>query len=183
MLGCQVFCFNNLQMPPFFFAAVLPQRLAMIRHIHLHYLEHKPHCPDKTVDLASEHPRTCLSCNFCQWLDNIKKSFTGIRSILLTVDFCIELTPYHSPMAKVQAHLSMQTPWVARLISLNNSMKAALVLEMKVRFLKQTLIATEETSAWQRESRSKVQFFETQLKEKLKKTRDPRDAIVDIPDQ
>lgn len=183
MLDCQVFCFNNLQMPPFFFAATLPQRLAMIRHIHLHYLEREPHCPDKTADLTSEHVRACLSCNFCQWLDNIKKSLTGIRSILLTIDFCIDLTSHHSPMAKVQAHLSMQTPWVVRLISLDHSMKAGLMLEMKLRFSNQTMSSTEETFVWQRKSRSKLQFFESQLKEKLKKTRGPRDAIVDIPEQ
>ena len=173
----QTFCFSNLHRPPSFFIAKLPQRLALIRRIHLHYI-HLPYhddlslCPHPESDLFRDKPlRRCPPCNFCRWLECIKKFLTGIRSINMTLVFSSRVNVALTPQ------LWLNAPWVARLLALKQALHVAITVKM-------------ETSSPPYEGNypAIVQYmenfdsFRSNFLEKLDSSRGPLDTVIDIPD-
>ena len=141
----------------------------MIRHIHLHYYEGMALCSNKTVDFKYRHIRECSSCSFCHWLERVKKSLTGVRSIYITLAF-------YRDVSISLPQISMKATWVAELIALKESSHASIAIEMKMSF-------RGALSRIDRDEYLKgLRFFESDLRKKLESSRGTGDTVIDIPE-
>lgn len=125
--------------------SVLSQRLAQIRRIGLYYQESQLSKPCHRVSSAEHRARQCLGCNFCHWLELIKRSMVGLRAVNLFI--YLNLAGSNKP--------SFDDQWVQRLLALQQQTNAIADLEVK---------PCDWVALPKVESLSR---FETQLKAKL----------------
>ena len=110
----QIFCFSHLDNPPYFINATLPQRLAKIRRIHLHYEECKAHNPSTEYDPNWSLGRSCSTCNFSYWLEAITRSMTGLKFVKIT----LMIPGLQCPCP------TLKDAWVVRLLQLQRQSNA-----------------------------------------------------------
>ena len=169
-----IFSFNILQKPPYFISGTLSHRLAIIRHIRLHYVEPHHHSPNTEVDLKPRHRRLCAPCNFCYWLQSIKKSMSGLQTMFISLRY------YRQSADEESSPLpSLKDAPIVQILSLKQSMSTKVTVET-------SLSMTNTMGNWHRYT-AQFRKFEAKLKEKLdcgrkmKSRREPEDAIIDIP--
>jgi hypothetical protein len=159
----QVFCFSNLDKPPYMITSTLPQRLAKIRHIHLFYREIKSHVPPTEFNPKWTVDRKCSTCNFCHWLESIPKFMTALQTIEISLNFPGVTCPYPS----------LSHAWVVRLLQLQQRSKAVIKVVMipnieqhHHRVLLPILPQTEASML--------------KLQKELTRLRESKDAVIDI---
>ena len=101
--------------------SVLPQRLAQIRRIGLYYQETPGSKSCQKVSQAKHRARQCLGCNFCHWLELIKRCMIGLRAVNLFI--YLNLVESNKP--------SFNDQWVQRLLALQQRTNVITDLEVK----------------------------------------------------
>lgn len=158
-------CFSNLDKPPYLIKGTLPQRLAKIRHIHLHFKESSAHRSNTECKSSWAPNRQCSRCSFSHWLEAITDSMTGLRSAEISL-----LVPGYGCSVP-----TLTDAWVVRLLTLQQRSKATLMIRT----------VPPDQSIYRRlsdEGLRQIGAFDLQLKKKLAQLREVKDAIIDIPE-
>lgn len=116
----RTFYFHHLAQPPYFMYSVLSQRLAQIRRIGLYYQTQFSQ-PCKRLSKAKHRQRQCLGCNFCHWLELIKRYMVGLRAVNLFI--YLNLAGSNKP--------SFDDQWVQHLLALQHRTNVITDLEVK----------------------------------------------------
>lgn len=101
--------------------SVLSQRLAQIRRIGLYYQESQFSKQCQNVSPTEHRRRQCLGCNFCHWLELIKRCMVGLRAVNLFI--YLNLAGSNKP--------SFDDQWVQRLLALQQRTNIVTDLEVK----------------------------------------------------
>jgi len=161
----QVFCFSHLDKPPYMITGTLPQRLARIRHIHLHYQESKCHVPPTGFNPNWTVDRKCSTCNFCHWLEAVTKSMTGLR----TVKISLYLPGKYCPCP------TLNHAWVVRLLELQQRSKAAIEVALFPNLEKHDAPLLPAL-LW------RTHAFKLQLQKELTRLRESKTAAIKVSD-
>ena len=156
------FSFKDLHRPPYFLQTVLPQRLALIRSIHLIYDQSKMsmkgnHVACPTAQYIHNMGR-CAFCNPLHWFNEIKRTMTGLQQIQVFIF-----------LKKDQRIPELGKLWLSRLLDLQIGVNG--LREMKIDVspclaaedLGRDLLLDEE------EYITKVEKFRDQLEQRLKR--------------
>jgi len=160
---CQVFFFSQIDKPPYMTTSTLPQRLAKIRHIHVHYTEYTGHVPPTVFNPNRTVDRRCSTCNFCHWLETITKYMTGLRTFEISLRFHNGSYP----------SLSLSHAWVVRLLELQQRSKA---------MIKVVIDHGQHRNSVPPGSPRQTDAFMLELQKELTRLRESKDAVIEIPD-
>lgn len=156
------FSFKDLHRPPYFMQTVLPQRLALIRSIHLIYDQSKMsmkgnHVACPTAQYIHNMGR-CAFCNPLHWFNEIKRTMTGLQEIQVFIF-----------LKKDQRIPELGKLWLARLLDLQIGVNGLRAMKIDVspclaaEDLGRDLLLDEE------EYITKVEKFRDQLEQRLKR--------------